>query len=230
MELLNVLLNVKFFGLRIIDPQDTLELILRFVFNLFFLFVLIRYIYYTTTRRKDFLVTYMLLSTIVFLLLFLLESVKLQVGVALGLFAIFGILRYRTSQIPIREMTYLFLVIGLSVINALANKKISYAELLFTNFMVLFIAWGLEKVWLMRHETKKNIIYEKIDLIKPEKRQELIKDIEERTGLKISRIEVGRIDFMRDSARLRIYYYEDENIPNSADNEDYFGQDDDDDD
>ncbi len=230
MELLNVLLGVKFLGLRIIDTQDTLELILRFVFNFFFLFILIRYIYYTTTRRKDFLVTYILLSTIVFLLLFLLDSVKLQVGFALGLFAIFGILRYRTSQIPIREMTYLFLVIGLSVINALANKKISYAELLLTNLIVLFVAWGFEKKWFMRHETKKNIIYEKIDLIKPEKRQELIKDLEERTGLKISRVEVGRIDFMRDSARLRIYYYEDENIPNSADNEDYFGQNDDDDD
>jgi len=229
MELLNVLLTIKFFGLRIIDTQDTLELILRFIFNFFFLFILIRYIYYTTTRRKDFLVTYMLLSTIVFLLLFLLDSVKLQVGFALGLFAIFGILRYRTSQIPIREMTYLFLVIGLSVINALANKKISYAELLFTNFMVLFVAWGFEKIWLIRHETKKNIIYEKIDLIKPEKRQELIKDIEERTGLKITRVEVGRVDFMRDIARLRIYYYEDENMPNSADDEDYFGQDDDDD-
>ena len=172
----------------------------------------------------------MLLSTIVFLLLFLLSSVKLQVGLALGLFAIFGILRYRTRQIPIREMTYLFLVIGLSVINALANKKISYAELLFTNFMVLFVAWGFEKIWLMRHESKKTIIYEKIDLVKHERRQELLKDLEERTGLKITRIEIGRIDFMRDIARIQVFYFEDENRINSADDEDYLGQNDDDDD
>jgi len=172
----------------------------------------------------------MLLSTIVFLLLFLLESVKLQIGFALGLFAIFGILRYRTTQISIREMTYMFIVIGLSAINALANKKISYTELLFTNLIILFVAWGFEKIWLMRHATKKNIIYEKIDLIKPEKRQELIADLEERTGLKITRVEVGRIDFMRDIAHLQIYYFEDENTPNSADNEDYFGQNEDDED
>jgi len=230
MELLSIFLSTKFLGIEILDKSDTIELIFRFAFNFLFLFILIRYIYYTTTRRKDFLVTYMLLSTIVFLLLFLLDSVKLQIGFALGLFAIFGILRYRTTQISIREMTYMFIVIGLSAINALANKKISYFELLFTNLTILIVAWGFEKKWLIRHETKKNIIYEKIDLIKPEKRQELIADLEERTGLKITRVEVGRIDFMRDIARLQIYYFEDENIPNSADNEDYFGKNDDDDD
>ncbi len=229
MELLNVLLFTKFLGLELFNIVDTLTLIVRFLFNFVFIFILIRYIYYTTTQRKDFLITFMLLSTIVFLLLFLLESVKLQIGFALGLFAIFGVLRYRTSQISIREMTYMFIVIGLSAINALSNKKISYSELLFTNLIVLFIAWGFEKVWFMRHTTSKNIIYEKIDLIKPEKRQELIDDLKERTGLKITRVEVGRIDFMRDIARLKIYYYEDENLPNSADSNDYFGQDDDDD-
>ena len=230
MELLSIFLSTKFLGLELFDKGDTLELAIRFAFNFFFLFVLIRYIYYSTTRRKDFLVTFMLLSTIVFLLLFLLNSVKLQVGLALGLFAIFGILRYRTRQIPIREMTYLFLVIGLSVINALANKKISYSELLFSNLMVLFVAWGFERIWLMRHESKKTIIYENIDLIKPEKRQELFQDLQERTGLKITRIEIGRIDFMRDIARIQIFYFEDENRINSADDEDYLGQNDDDDD
>ena len=123
MELLSIFLSTKFLGLELFDKGDTLELAIRFAFNFFFLFVLIRYIYYSTTRRKDFLVTFMLLSTIVFLLLFLLNSVKLQVGLALGLFAIFGILRYRTRQIPIREMTYLFLVIGLSVIMLWQIKK-----------------------------------------------------------------------------------------------------------
>lgn len=229
MQLLDIFLKIKFLGMRIMDANDLLELVIRFSFNFIFLFILIRYIYYSSTKRKDFLVTYMLLSTIVFLLLFLLESIKLQVGFALGLFAIFGILRYRTNQIPIREMTYLFLVIGLSVINALANKKISYAELLLTNLIVLFIAWGLERLWLMSHESKKTIIYEKIDLIKPEKRKELIADLEKRTGLKIIRVEIGRINFLRDTARIQIFYFQDQNDNYFNDDEEIVGQDDDDD-
>jgi hypothetical protein len=149
-----------------------------------------------------------------------LANVKLQLGFALGLFAIFGIIRYRTDAIPIKEMTYLFIIICVSVINALANKKISYAELFFTNVAIIFIVYGLEKIWLLRHESNKLIIYEKIDLIKPERRSELMKDLSQRTGLKINRIEIGRIDFLRDTARIRIYYYSDENEINLADNED----------
>jgi hypothetical protein len=147
----------------------------------------------------------------------MLGNVKIQLGFALGLFAIFGIIRYRTSQMPIKEMTYLFIVIGVSVINALANKKVTYAELLFTNVVIILATWILEKVWLLRHESMRDITYEKIELIKPDKRAELKSDIEERTGLKISRIEIGKIDFLRDTARLRIYFYEN--------NQDYFTND-----
>jgi hypothetical protein len=146
----------------------------------------------------------------------------------LGLFAIFGVLRYRTSQIPIREMTYLFIVIGTAVINALANKKITYVELVTANSIVIFIAWGFEHKWFMRHESKKTILYEKIDLIKPENYKQLLADLSERTGLKITRVEVGRIDFLRDTARLRIYYFEDENLPNWQEDEENFSADDDD--
>jgi uncharacterized membrane protein YcaP (DUF421 family) len=135
----------------------------------------------------------------------------MQIGFALGLFAIFGIIRYRTSQMPIKEMTYLFLVIGLSVVNALANKKISYAELLFTNIAILGITYILEKLWLLRHESHKIIRYDNIDLIKPEKYDELKADLEKRTGLTINRIDVGDIDFLSDSARIQIYYYEKDN-------------------
>jgi len=142
------------------------------------------------------------------MLCFLLDNVKLQLGFALGLFAIFGIIRYRTQQIPIKEMTYLFLVIGISVVNALANSKISYAELLFANLALFFITFFLEKTWHLKHESRKTVEYEKIELIKPENRQQLIADLESRTGLKINRLEIGRIDFLRDTARLRIYYYE----------------------
>jgi len=147
----------------------------------------------------------------------MLSNVKLQMGFALGLFAVFGILRYRTNPMPIKEMTYLFVVIGISIINSLTNKKVSYAEILFTNIAIVFVIYGLEKVWLLRHESCKLINYEKIELIKPEKHNELMADLQQRTGLKINRIDIGKIDFLRDTARIMIYYYSDENRINLAD-------------
>ena len=146
----------------------------------------------------------------VFLLCVLLDSVKLQLGFALGLFAIFGIIRYRTDPIAIKEMTYLFLVIGISVVNALSNKKISYAELVFANLMIVFVTYGMENLWLLRHQSRKNITYEKIELILPERREELIADLKARTGIDVIRVEIRRIDFLRDTANLRIFYYEDD--------------------
>ncbi|MGC8804083.1 MAG: DUF4956 domain-containing protein, partial [Bacteroidales bacterium] len=118
--------------------------------------------------------------------------------------------------------TYLFVIIGISVINALANKKTSYAEIFFTNFIVIILIFGLEKIWLLRHESCKIITYEKIDLIRPEKRQELIADLEKRTGLKINRVEIGKINFLRDTVQINIYYYSDENTVDNyyADNDD----------
>jgi hypothetical protein len=148
-----------------------------------------------------------------------LENVKLQLGFALGLFAIFGIIRYRTNPIPIREMTYLFIVIGISVINALANKKISYAELLFTNFIIVLIIWLLEKVFFLKHLSEKDITYENIELINPERQEELKADLEKRTGLDIQKIEIGKINFLRDSVRLKIYYYDKNNNINAADDD-----------
>lgn len=200
----------EIFGIELIDVEDFFELIIRFLFNMSIIFVIVRLLYYPHAKRKDYLFTYILISSIIFLLCFLLDNVKLQIGFALGLFAIFGIIRYRTNPIPIKEMTYLFLVIGISVINALANKKVSYAELLFTNFGVLFITFLLERVSLIRHESAKTIEYEKIDLIKKERRPELIADLQERTGIKINRVEIGRISFLRDTVRLKIYYFEDD--------------------
>jgi len=143
-----------------------------------------------------------------FLLCVLLDSVKLQLGFALGLFAIFGIIRYRTDPIAIKEMTYLFLVIGVSVVNALSNKKISHAELVFANLLIVFVTYGMERLWLLKHETRKNIIYEKIELIVPERRAELIADLKERVGVDVIRVEVRRIDLLKDIANLRIFYYE----------------------
>jgi hypothetical protein len=212
----------ELFGINIVDLPDFLELLLRFSFNLVILLILVRVLYYPVAKRKDYLFTYILLGTAIFLLCYLLENVKLQLGLALGLFAIFGILRYRTSQIPIKEMTYLFIVICISVINALANKKVSYIELIFTNLVFIGVTYGLEKIWLLKHESRKTIMYEKIDLIKPQNYGLLLKDLEKRTGLKINRVELGRIDFLRDAARITIYYYEPTNQVNISDDQDTF--------
>lgn len=200
--------DVNIVGIDLINLPDFLELVLRFSLNTAVIVILVRWLYYSTVKRKDYLFTYILIASVVFLLCFLLESVKLQIGFALGLFAIFGIIRYRTDAIPIKEMTYLFLVIGISVINALTSTTTSLADLLFTNLVIIFITYGLEKLWLMKHESSKIVIYEKINLIKPENREALIDDLRERTGIdKINRIEVGKIDFLRDTCELKIYYY-----------------------
>jgi|TARA_B110000240_G_C13512147_1_gene460286 hypothetical protein len=211
MSILLILLDsFEFLGTPLFDSKDFFKLLVKTAFNLTMILIIVRYIYYPVTKNKDYLFTYFLISLTVFLLCVLLDSVKLELGFALGLFAIFGIIRYRTDPIPIKEMTYLFLVIGISVVNALANKKISYAELIFANFMIIGVTLGLERIWLLRHESRKNVIYEKIDLIKPEKREELIADLKNRTGIDVVRVEVRRIDFLKDIAHLRIFYYDNE--------------------
>ncbi|MCQ2605191.1 MAG: DUF4956 domain-containing protein [Bacteroidales bacterium] len=204
----------EFFGIALIDAPSFAELIIRFVFNFLIIFIIGRCLYYPATKRRDFLFTYILISSIVFLLCFLLGNVKIQVGFALGLFAIFGIIRYRTELMPIKEMTYLFLVIGVSVINALSNKKVSYAELVFTNLAIVMVAFFLEKVWMIKHESRKRVKYDNIALVKPEHYAELKADLEKRTGLKIERFEIGDINYLTDSTWIQIYYYEPDNSEN----------------
>jgi len=196
------------FGVSLINLPSLLELIFRFCFDLLVTLIIVRIIYYSKNKRKDYLFTYILIGITVFLLCTLLESVDLQLGFALGLFAIFGIIRYRTNSMPIKEMTYLFLIIGISVMNALSDKSISYAEILFVNIALIAATWMLERVFLLEHEASKTIIYEKIGLIKPENNAVLIKDLEERTGLHINRIEIGEINFLRDTAIVKIFYFE----------------------
>lgn len=216
MKILEVLQS-DFISLDLIDIESLIELVLRFALNTAVIIILVRYLYYEVAKRKDYLFTYILISTIVFLLCFLLESVKLQIGFALGLFAIFGIIRYRTDSMPIKEMTYLFLVIGISVINALASAKTSIAELLFTNISILLITYGLERIWLLKHESSKIIIYDKIELVKPEKYQELLKDLQERTGIDIKRVEIGRMDFLKETSLITIFYDSENGIESASD-------------
>ena len=198
----------EFLNIELMNWEDFWDLVLRFTFNLGVVLLLVRVLYYNITPRKEYLFTYILISVVVFFMIMLLENVGVQIGFALGLFAIFGMLRYRTQQIPIREMTYLFLVIGVSVINSLANRRVSYAELLLTNAAIVLVTYMLEKVYLMKTETKKMVYYEKIELIKPEMREEMIADLVERTGLPIHRVEIDRIDYLRDSARVFVFYFE----------------------
>ena len=209
-SLLLLISDIELFGTDIFDQKDFIELLVRSVFNFLIVGYIVRYLYYPATKNKDYLFTYLLISITVFFLCFLLENVKLELGFALGLFAIFGIIRYRTDPIPIKEMTYLFVIIGISVMNALVNKKISHTEVVFTNLIFIAITYGLEKIWLLKHESRKNITFEKIELIVPERRQELLDDLKQRTGLDITRVEVKSIDFLRDTAQLRIFFFDDE--------------------
>jgi hypothetical protein len=215
-------------GMEIFNSAGFLELVIRFSLNLGVIFLLVRWLYYSVSKRKDYLFTYILISCIVFLLCFLLESVKLQIGFALGLFAIFGIIRYRTHSIPPKEMTYLFLIIGVSVINALANKTTSIAEVLFTDIVIVLITYGLEKVWLLKSVAAKRITYEKIDLIRPENYDLLIADLTARTGLKnIQKVEIGEINFLRDTCKIVVYFEVNSANRNQADQTDNYGDDDD---
>ena len=199
--------SIKIAGVEVIDIPAFLEFVFRYALNTVVILLLVRWLYYSTTKRKDYLFTFILISSVIFLLCFLLASVKLQMGFALGLFAIFGIIRYRTDSIPIREMTYLFLVIGISVINALAGIRTSLADLLFTNLILIAITYGFEKRWLLKHESSKTITYEKIELIKPENYNQLVQDLSARTGIKtIKRVETGKIDFLKDTCTLTIFF------------------------
>ncbi len=201
----------ELFGMELVNEEDLLKLLIRFGINFLFLTAIIRYIYYKKTPRKNYLFTFYMISVISFFICFALKKFQMEVGMGLGLFAIFGIIRYRTNPIRIREMTYLFLVIGLAVINALSGK-LSYAEMFFINGIVWFLIYIMENWWLQSVEDDKVILYEKIQNIKPENYANLIADLEERTGLKINRAEIGKVDFLKDTAEVKIYF--DENVEN----------------
>ena len=181
---------------------------LMFLFNLLVTWIIVYCIYYRFTRRRDYYVTYMLFSSGMFVLLWLMQILDIQTGFVLGLFAIFGMIRYRTETVPVREMNYMFLIIAVSVINSLSLKAdgLSWYLLLFANVVIILLAWAFE-AWQVRKRTStKIILYEKIENIKPENRAALIADLEERTGLKVLDVEIGHIDFLRDVAYINVTY------------------------
>ena len=197
--------DLDFFSSDLMNVPDTLQLVFRFLFNAFFVWIIIHIFYYRKSRRLNYYFTFSLISISVFFLTFLLSSVKIKVGMALGLFAIFGIIRYRTELISVREMTYLFVIISVSVINALA-VTLSYTELFITNIIFILAIWFFEGNRQLLHVSCKHILYDRIDNITPDKRHELIEDLQKRTGLHIKNVEIGAINFLQDTVMLKVYY------------------------
>ncbi|MBR1563746.1 MAG: DUF4956 domain-containing protein [Paludibacteraceae bacterium] len=188
--------------------ESFVTLPLMFLFNFLITWVIVYFIYYRISHRRDYYVTFMLFSSAMFLLLWLMQILDIQTGFVLGLFAIFGMIRYRTETVPIREMTYLFIIISISVINSLSLKAddLAWYQLLLANILFIVLTFGFE-LWSNRHRTStKIILYEKIENVVPERRAELLEDLKTRTGLDIQRLEVGHIDFLRDVAYIKVTY------------------------
>lgn len=196
---------VSLFGAQLWNAEEMWHMLLRFSFHMLVCFIMIHFCYYRKNRNREYYKSLIFFSAGMFLLLFLLESIKLQIGLTLGLLAIFGVIRYRTETVPIKEMTYLFMVIAISVINGL-SLSVSYAVLGATNILILIIVAFFEYQKFLSSTSSKLILYDRIELVTPDKHDELLEDLKKRTGLEIQKIEIGHIDFLRDAAFIRIYY------------------------
>ena len=196
---------MEIFGIPLFD-DDFYKMLIKLIINVIFLTGIIRFIYYKYSKKKEYLFTFYLIGTVVFFLCFTLKKYELDLGMALGLFAIFGILRYRTTPIDVKEMTYLFVVIGISVMNALSNKKMSYVEILSANSIILLVVYFFERFYNQNMVLKKDIIYETIENIHPENHDKLKEDLQQRLGIQIVKFEIGDINFLRDTAEITVYY------------------------
>jgi len=186
--------------------SELLNLIIRFGFNLSIAFIIIKLIYQRNPANNlDFVFTYFMFNSLIFFFAFLLGNITINIGFAFGLFAVFAILRYRTDPIPIKEMTYLFIVITIGVINALSGVEVSYGALLFTNIALVGLTYFLETYWQKNMLILRTVEYEIIENIKPENHEKLLLDLENRIGLPIKRFEIHRINFLRDTVRISIY-------------------------
>ncbi len=201
----NHLLDIKILIMDMFHLEIFSQLAIRFAFNLITTFFVV-VLYARISRRKEFYFSYFAISVAIFLLVYLLENVELELGFALGLFAIFGIIRYRTDPIPPKEMTYLFVIIAVSVINALSKNYIGYFELILVNLLLIVTLWILERALMLRQEDSLVVIYENIENLHKEKEDELLNDLEKRTGIKIKRYRIKKIDFLRDVAQITIFF------------------------
>ena len=191
---------------ELIDLGHVKKLLIAFLINFIAIMIIVRWLYYPKCKRGEFFFTYILIAISTFMLIYVLGDVKLKAGIALGLFAMFSIIRYRTEQIAIREMTYLFIIIALSAINGLTISELSIGEVIIINALFITAIIICESKLLVSHYSYKVIKYDNINLITPDKRKELIADLEKRTGLKIVKVEVGAIDFLKDAAIVKMYY------------------------
>lgn len=205
------ILDVPFF-----DGPSLWRMLILFGVNLLVCWIITHFFYYRKSQRRDYYFTYMLFSMAIFFILYQLQNMRVEVGIALGLFGIFSMIRYRTEQLPIREMTYLFVLIGISIING-AGMATSYVSFVAVNVLFILVVWVLEAVGMSNRKAHKIITYEKIDLIKPNRREELLADLRERTGLEIIKVQVGSIDFLKDTAYLKVTYIPEDLEPNDID-------------
>jgi hypothetical protein len=182
------------------------RLVVRLVLDLLFLYVVVRLVYFRFYRHRDYVFTYCLLNIVTFSLAFLLSRVTIGLGFALGLFAVFGILRYRTEAIRVRDLTYLFIVIGIAMVNALASEQISFVELLIVNGVIVAAAGFLEVVPFSGREESRDVLYDRLDLLGPAATEKLLEDLRRRTCLPVTRYEVGDVDLLRDTAKITVYY------------------------
>lgn len=194
---------------QIFNFADILPMLWRFVFNTAAVWLITHWLYFPKSRRREYYFTFMLIGISVFFLINLLGGAKIKIEFALGLFAIFGIIRYRTESMPVREMTYLFMIIAMSVINGL-SANLGWVELLAVNLLFILMTFLFENIKVKGSMAVKLVQYDRIELIKPERRAELLADLKERTGLDIVKIEIGGIDFLRDMSVIKIYYDSDE--------------------
>ena len=196
---------MELLGIPLFD-DDFYKMIIRFLLNLFFLTAVVKYIYYRRSQKKEYLFTFYLIGIVVFFLCFTLKKYELDLGMALGLFAIFGILRYRTMPLEVREMTYLFVVIGIAVMNGLSNKKMSYAEIIAANSIIVLALYVLERYWARTEVFSKEVLYETIENIRPENHDKLKEDLEKRLGVTVTNFEIGNVNFLRDVAKITVHY------------------------
>jgi len=196
---------MELFGIPFFD-DDFYKMIFRFLINIFFLTALIKYSYYKFSKKAEYLFTFYLVGTIVFFLCFTLKKYEIDLGLALGLFAIFGILRYKTEPLKVREMTYLFVVIGLSLVNALSNKKMSYIEIIAANTTIVAMAYYLDLYWSRQKTYTKDILYESLEHIRPEHHELLKTELEHKLGFEILSISLGQIDFKAETVKIKIRY------------------------
>lgn len=191
----------------------TLKFLYRYIVDFVSVFILIRVVYFPIYKRRDLFFTYFIFNTVIFLICFLLNKVELSMGAAFGLFAVFSMLRYRTEDISMKDMTYLFLVIAMGLMAAVVKIKDASEtyELLFLgiiNGLIILLTYLMESPLIMKSELVKSIYYENIALVKVGKEQELMEDIRNRTGINVHRVHIQRIDFLKDAASIKIYYYE----------------------